>query len=360
MKRTLVVLIVSFLFAACSSATVEPTVTETVEPTVTETTASPTEIACSTSPLTGECYEPDNPVLLVKIDDVKAARPQLNLNIADVVIVEPVEYGLTRLMAVYNSDLPETVGPVRSARITDIDLAAAFGRPGFAYSGSTSKLVPYLTSSTMQLIGEPQGGTGYSRDGSRYAPHNLVANTSELISRISDLKAAKLETGSLWKFGELTAQGKVPLTVEAIWNYSRKSFVWSPSAKKWLISADGSDTNSLSSSGLLERASATTIFIQQTELLPSPFVFSNGAVTPYAKTTGSGAGWVLTQGQSFYGRWSRPTTADLPQWFDKNGVEIAIQPGNVWWIIVDRANATVKVKLPKPSNSGAKSTSKAD
>jgi hypothetical protein len=263
-------------------------------------------------------------------------------------------------MAVYNSVMPETVGPVRSARITDIDLAAAFGRPGFAYSGSTSKLVPYLTSSTLQLIGEPQGGTGYSRDASRYAPHDLVANTSELISRLSDLNAAKLTTGATWKFGELLTPGKIPVSVEAIWNSSRKSFVWSASAKKWLISADGSVTNSLSSSGLLERASATTIFIQQTELLPSPFVFSNGAVTPYAKTTGSGAGWVLTQGQSFYGSWSRPTTADLPQWFDKNGVEIAVQPGNIWWLIVDRVNSTVKVEILKPSNSPSATVSKAD
>lgn len=352
MKRTSVVVFVSFLLAACGSATLAPTVDET--------TASPTEAACSISPLTGDCYEPDNPVVLVKIDDVPAARPQLNLNVADIVIVEPVEYGLTRLMAVYNSVLPETVGPVRSARITDIDLAAAFGRPGFAYSGSTSKLVPYLTSSTMQLIGEPQGGTGYSRDASRYAPHDLVANTSELISRLSDLNAAKLTTGATWKFGELLTPGKIPASVEAIWNSSRKSFVWSASSKKWLISADGSVTNSLTSSGLLERASATTIFIQQVELLPSPFVFSNGSVTPYAKTTGSGAGWVLTQGQSFYGSWSRPTTADLPQWFDKNGVEIAIQPGNVWWLIVDRVSSTVRVEMPKPANSPSATASKAD
>lgn len=355
MKQILSILVVSFLLAACGASGTAPTDTES-----TTATPTPTEVVCELSPLTGDCYEPNNPVLLVKIDDVPAARPQLNLNAADIVIVEPVEYGLTRLMAVYNSVMPEKVGPVRSARITDIDLAAAFGSPGFAYSGSTSKLVSYLTSSTMQLIGEPQGGTGYSRDASRYAPHNLVANTSELLSRLADVNTAKLNIGALWKFGELSTPGKIPVSIEAIWSSSRKSFVWSASAKKWLISADGSETNSLNSAGVLERASATTIFIQQAELLPSPFVFSNGSVTPYAQTTGSGIGWVLTQGQSFYGSWSRPTTTDLPRWFDKNGVEIAVQPGNIWWLIVDRANSTVKVDLPKPPKPMPTTASKAD
>jgi hypothetical protein len=314
---------------------------------------------CSLSPLTGECFDPENPVLLVKIDDVIAARPQLNLNDADVVVVEPVESGLTRLMVVYNSVLPVKVGPVRSARITDIDIAAAFGRPGFAYSGSTSKLVPYLTSANLQLVGAPQGATGYTRDSTRYAPHDLVATTSDLIARFSDINSAKLEIGQTWKFGKLLAPGKKPVSVEAIWPSSSKSFEWNQAISKWLISADGTATNSLIDTGVLERATATTVFIQQAELLPSPFVFSNGVVTPYAQTTGSGVGWVLTQGQSFYGRWERPEITDLPRWFDKDGNEIAIQPGNIWWLIVDRVGSRVEIELVKPTKSPMPSASKA-
>ena len=41
---------------------------------------------------------------------------------ADVVYIEEVEYGITRLAAVFSSKIPERIGPVRSARITDIDL----------------------------------------------------------------------------------------------------------------------------------------------------------------------------------------------------------------------------------------------
>jgi hypothetical protein len=80
------------------------------------------------SPLTG-LPAPAGPVLAVKIDNVAAARPQLGLDAADIVYVEPVEAGLTRLAAVYSSRLPDAVGPVRSARESDLELLRQFGTP---------------------------------------------------------------------------------------------------------------------------------------------------------------------------------------------------------------------------------------
>ena len=132
--------------------------------------------------MTGTCSSPDAPVIIVKIDDVIELRPQFHLNQADLVLVEPVEGGLTRLFAVYNNVLPETVGPIRSGGITDTHLCSQFGNPLFAYSGSQSKLVPYLRSTSMQMVGVPQGGTGYSRLSDRSAPHNYVANVAELLT----------------------------------------------------------------------------------------------------------------------------------------------------------------------------------
>ncbi|NBY38145.1 MAG: DUF3048 domain-containing protein, partial [Actinobacteria bacterium] len=38
--------------------------------------------------------------------------------------VEQVEAGLTRLLAIFSSQVPEKIGPVRSVRISDIDLLA--------------------------------------------------------------------------------------------------------------------------------------------------------------------------------------------------------------------------------------------
>ena len=86
----------------------------------------------------------NNQILVVKIDDTKIAHPQIGIADADIVYVEQVESGLTRLAAIFSSKLPPLIGPVRSARISDIELLAQFGRVGFAYSGAQSKLRPVL------------------------------------------------------------------------------------------------------------------------------------------------------------------------------------------------------------------------
>lgn len=73
---------------------------------------------------------------MVKIDDTPPAHPQAGLEDADVVYIEQVEGGLTRLAAVFSSNIPTVIGPVRSARISDIEILKQFGRVAFAYSGA--------------------------------------------------------------------------------------------------------------------------------------------------------------------------------------------------------------------------------
>ena len=64
----------------------------------------------------------NGPVLVVKIDDTTQAHPQIGLEDADIVYIEQVEGGLTRLAAVFSSVIPQRIGPVRSARISDIEI----------------------------------------------------------------------------------------------------------------------------------------------------------------------------------------------------------------------------------------------
>ena len=59
------------------------------------------------------------PVLSVKIENTVDARPQTNLEFADVVFEENVEYGISRLIALYQSNYPKEVGPIRSMRPMD-------------------------------------------------------------------------------------------------------------------------------------------------------------------------------------------------------------------------------------------------
>src|SRR3954466_7292312 len=126
--------------------------------------------------------EADGPsVLAVKIDNVPAARPQTGIDSADVVYAEQVEGGLSRLMAVYASTLPKAVGPVRSARESDLELLRQFHRPTLAFSGAQHKLLPLINSAPLQAEPPAKASGAYFRGTGRPAPHNLFLRPARLM-----------------------------------------------------------------------------------------------------------------------------------------------------------------------------------
>src|SRR5258708_2520879 len=118
------------------------------------------------SPFTGEPVHSLNRVLAVKIDNIVYARPQTGLTHADIVYVLPVEGGLSRFLAVFSSNYPPVIGPVRSAREDDLELLRQFGRPAFAYSGATPHLLPFVERARIVDLyaGLPGVAAAYHRD----------------------------------------------------------------------------------------------------------------------------------------------------------------------------------------------------
>lgn len=123
---------------------------------------------------------PASAVTVVKIDDVAGARPATGLGSASVIYVEPVEGGLTRIAAVFGAHLPGVVGPVRSARPTDIGLLGQWGRPAFAYSGSAPQLRAALRSASLVNAAQSDVPRAYFRRSTHRAPHNLYVHPGQL------------------------------------------------------------------------------------------------------------------------------------------------------------------------------------
>ena len=132
--------------------------------------------------------------MAVKIDNAPLARPQLGLAYADLVYEQLAEGNLTRFLAFFLEGEPERVGPVRSARLTDIYLGQEWEFV-LAYAGAgrtTSRLLgdglfPLLKAPE---LGERLDGTPYSRDGRRPVPHNLFVKVSDV------REAARREPGN--------------------------------------------------------------------------------------------------------------------------------------------------------------------
>ncbi len=194
-----------------STSTIPPTTTTTTVPPTTTTTTTTTTTASTTTTTTTEpppttilengvpIWEPyeilppldgiaaltglpadesvtNRPIVAVKVDNFSRARPQWNLDQADVIVEENVE-GVTRFIGMFHTNLPDRVGPVRSARTGDLDLFAAMNRPVLAWSGGNRGVTNWIESaerSNLLVNFTAQRNPCYQRTSSRRIPHNLL------------------------------------------------------------------------------------------------------------------------------------------------------------------------------------------
>jgi Protein of unknown function (DUF3048) N-terminal domain/Protein of unknown function (DUF3048) C-terminal domain len=286
---------------------------------------SPPAAAQLRSPFTGEPVPSLNRVLAVKIDNIVNARPQTGLARADIVYVLPVEGGLSRLMAIFSSRYPPVVGPVRSAREDDLQLLRQFGRPAFAYSGATPRLLPYIHR-TARIVNLYAGtSSGYYRDLSRVAPYNLYAHTRQLLAQAPGASTAR-DIG--FRFGPPPAGGTVTRSVPVSYPTASFRFTWSAAKGRWLVTMDGAPA--VTSGGV--RLSAATVVIQHTTVRTSRFK-EYGFRPPYAESVGSGTTLVLRDGRAWAGHWSRPTANGGTTFTTASGGPMTFARGPVWVVL---------------------------
>ncbi|WGD39377.1 DUF3048 domain-containing protein [Streptomyces cathayae] len=264
-------------------------------------------------------------VLAVKLDNTPAARPQTGLDAADVVYVEQVEGGLSRLMAVYATRLPESVGPVRSAREADLELLRQFDRPILAFSGAQSRLLPLIGEAPLEALtpGTPGSEAGvYSRATDRSSPHNLYLHPRRLLDDPPGPSA--LTTG--FHHGPPPPDGTPEATHTVRYPAARFAFTWSDARDRWLVSMDGDPA--VTPRG--ERLAPATVVVQYVTVRPSDYRDYLGNNTPYTETVGSGEATVLRDGRAHEVRWSRPDATDGTSFTTDDGAPVNFARGQVW------------------------------
>ncbi len=282
-----------------------------------------------TSAITGK-EAVDGPIVVVKIDDTPQAHPQVGLDKADLIYIEQVEGGLVRLAAIFSTQIPNAIGPVRSARISDIDLLAQFGKVAFFYSGAQSKLLPVIKTANLYDIGaEHESPKLYTRDKSRISPYDMVLSGSEIKKRIADLDVAKA-SNIAWSFGKISNKGEAIESVKVRWPASNYSATWN--GKGWDLSQNGEAD--VTSDGV--QLSPATFIIQKVVITDSEYRDKLGGVTPFSATIGEGSGWVLRDGIAIKAIWNRPDASSGTTWSDSEGNEIKFARGQIWIALTDQ------------------------
>lgn len=322
--------LVAVVFVIASSAVV---LTSVVSPDALFQVKSPFVEAPAENSISGRVGT-DGPVLVVKVDDTSMAHPQIGLEDADLVYIEEVEGGSTRLAAVFSSKIPTRIGPVRSARISDVELFAQYGRVGFAYSGAQSKMLPIIAAANLHDLGaQKNSSTIYTTDPVRTQPYAMVLRADLLLELAKSRGLEFAQSKNMgWNFGKVAQEGVAVTSAQVSWPASSYDVIWSEKENRWLL--DFRKEPNITESGT--RLGASTFVIQLVSITDSIYKDKNGGITPLSTTVGSGTGYILRNGKSIKATWSRPTAEEGTRWTSMRGEEITFEKGQIWVALTDR------------------------
>ncbi len=304
--------------------------TRATTPLAPTTTRPPPPLAPLTGLLQPHTSQLHAPAVVVKVDNIDAARPQTGVNQADVVYEELVEGGLTRLAAVFQSQYPAVVGPVRSGRLTDAAIADDLNHPVFAYSGTNAGFLPVLRS---QPVTDVDGGNRpdlFWRSNLAAAPDNLYASVVSL----AGASTTHAPPGPLLSF--LTAgatfggPGAAPAGRINI-NFAATSVTWdwSDSLRAWVRSQNGSPD--VDRSGV--QLNAANVIVQFVPYVTSGMATGEGlppAPIPTGQLVGRGTAWYLSAGRIMRGTWYRAALTGPTRFAGASGAPVRLTPGRTW------------------------------
>lgn len=326
---------------SCSGEAKKPAAAST--PSTTITTTPPPPPPPVFWPLTGleSGTVPARPALAVKIENSFDARPQTGLNSADMVWEEVVEGGITRFVAVYHSTLPPEVGPVRSLRPMDAAIAGPLDGL-LAFAGGLRPFVDAAAAEDLQILGDE--GVGFHRVTHRYAPHNLYADPTGLLSRADE--AHRTAPGPQFSIARPDQQ---PTAVVAgtpaavvrlkLSRVSHPSWAWSAAAGAWLRAEGG--TPSVEAAGPPLRAA--NVVVMRVEIVNTSITDAAGNPVPNTQMVGTGEALVATGGRTIPATWSKKSPDEPVALTAPNGTAVLLAPGNTWVELVPTWNGSVAV-----------------
>ena len=286
--------------------------TESAAPAPTPAPTKPDERP--TDPLTGGEVS-ENEVIAVKVENIAAARPQVGLNQADITFVQEVEGAQTRLIAVYHSRFPKRVGPIRSARSTDVQLLSLFGKPGLVYSGANPSVQRKIDNASIMPI---QRST---RDSRRVAPHNVFVDLDNIAKSTKLAKATSIG----WIFSDTAPRAAAAGSARV--RVGHDTFDFRYASGRYTVRWNGARYADGDSGAT---TAADNVVIMKVRNHPDGNRDVRGAPSVQSDTVGTGAVAIYRDGRRIEGRWERAKAGAPLRLSDKSGDRIALKPGQTW------------------------------
>ncbi len=323
-----------------STTTAAPTTTATTPPTTEGDEPTTTvEVAGPVMPLTGLPVEDEvfaaRPAMVFKIDNHPQARPQFGLNAADIVYEENVE-NLTRFAAVFQTNAPAKVGPIRSGRTQDVDLLESFTRPLFVWSGGNPNVTRVINGSELISLSPTTTrnlGLFRAKRGNEDSEHTLYGDAIQLYEAFTPIFNPPPPAQFTYREPDEAFNGKTSDGVELAMDGVNVTWTWDSDSASYLREQGGKPHETD-----FGQVNAANVVVLEVDYRPSPA----DSRSPEAQTIGGGTAYVFTGGVLITGTWTRADSTSAFVLSDKNGSLITLTPGRTW-VELPRKNKTTPI-----------------
>lgn len=279
-------------------------------------------------PLTGIPTNEDinHRVVSVMINNAPEARPQSGLHKADVVYEVLAEGNITRFLALYQSEQPEIIGPVRSARDYFIDLSKGYDALYIAHGYSTTAKKRLVAGEIDNINGMQYDGTLFWRADYRVAPHNSYISF-ENIKKGAEKNQYSLneEVPPLYFMNEQeieNIQGTRATNVMIAYSkseFSTVEYLYDESTKKYKRFSGGEQT--------LDYETKTPILLDNIFIVEADHHVIDNKGRRDIDLTSGGNGYLIQHGVTREVQWKNVEGRIVPF---MNGQEIGFVPGKIW------------------------------
>jgi hypothetical protein len=275
--------------------------------------------------------------LVIKVANDPAARPQSGMAQADVVLEIPVEGGITRYALVFQSQDPSSVGPIRSARQSDLNYLPAL-HAILAHVGASESVTQMVRDAaktgSFVDIDEFQHADAFERVAGKVAPYNAYTSGSKIRDAAGEPGRARVDVPALQFDASVgKAAGKDATSLSIPYTGAGKvTYSFDAAAGSYHRTQGGQLTMDADAK---KEVTPDNIVVIKTEVKEIPGTADvTGAPSVDFRATGTGAVVILRDGKRFDGTWTRGGSSDMYRFADSAGAVIPLKPGLTWIHIV--------------------------
>ena len=270
--------------------------------------------------------------VVVRVPNDPTARPQSGLADADIVFEMLVEGGITRYAVVFHSRDTQTVGPIRSARLSDLHYLPML-RGILAHVGGSGPVLDRIhqAAGSGQFIDldQFQHADAYDRVTSRAAPQNVYTSTQRIRDAAKD--TARVDVPSLEFDAQAPAGGKAAASLALAYAGAQRVEYRFENGGYTRIQ-DGKPT---SDDAAKKEVRPDTVVVIKTDITEVKSIVEDelGSFSLDIRSTGTGPVVILRDGQRYEGTWSREGN-EMYRFKDASGKPLKLKPGLTWIHVV--------------------------